>query len=115
LGGDLAVARKAEGAEVIEVALATAFGDGEDMVGVPERAAAGDGLHAVEGEAGNAGIASGSLECSVDGYSVGLAEVADAVIAGEDLIAQVAGVGAETPLVDAIVGTEGAAALSEDL
>jgi hypothetical protein len=39
---------------------------------------------------------------------------ADALVAGEDLIAEVAGVGAETPLVDAVVGAEGAAAFGED-
>jgi hypothetical protein len=43
-----------------------------------------------------------------------LADSADAAVAGEDLIAQVAGIGAETPLVDAVVGTEGAAAFGED-
>ena len=84
------------------------------MVGVPEGAAGGDGLHAVERETCDAGFAAGSLERAVDGDGVGLAEVADASVAGEDLIAKVAGVGAETPLVDAEIGTEGAAAFGED-
>jgi hypothetical protein len=35
LGGGFAVAEEAEGAEVVEVALATAFGYGADVVGVP--------------------------------------------------------------------------------
>jgi hypothetical protein len=35
LGGGLAVAEEAEGAEVVEVALAAAFGYGADVVGVP--------------------------------------------------------------------------------
>ena len=35
LGGGLAVAGNAECAEIIEVALASAFDDGEDVVGVP--------------------------------------------------------------------------------
>ena len=46
--GGFAVAGEAEGAQVVEVALAAAFGYGADVVGVPERAAGGDGLHAVE-------------------------------------------------------------------
>ena len=43
-----------------------------------------------------------------------MADGADAAVAGEDLVAEVAGVGAETPLVDAVVGAEGAAAFGED-
>ena len=43
-----------------------------------------------------------------------MADGADAAVAGEDLVAEVAGVGAETPLVDAVVGAEGAAASGED-
>jgi hypothetical protein len=36
------------------------------------------------------------------------------VVAGEDLVAEVAGIGAKTPLVDAEVRTEGAAAFGDD-
>ena len=35
LGGGFAVAEETEGAEVVEVALAAAFGYGADVVGVP--------------------------------------------------------------------------------
>ena len=84
------------------------------MVGIPEGAAGGDGLHPVEGETGDAGVAAGSFECRIDGDGIGLAEVADATVAGEDLVAEVAGVGAEAPLMDAEVGTEGSAAFGED-
>ena len=35
LGGGFAVTEKAKGAEVVEVALASAFGYGADVVGVP--------------------------------------------------------------------------------
>ncbi len=48
LGGGFAVAGEAEGTEVGEVALAATFGDRQDVVGVPERTAAGDGLHAIK-------------------------------------------------------------------
>jgi hypothetical protein len=109
------VAEPAANAEVVEVALASAFGYGADVVGVPEGAAAGDGLHAVEAEASGAGGASGTAEGGVDGDGVGLTDGADAAVAGEDVVAEVAGVGAETPLVDAVVGAEGAAAFGYDL
>ena len=85
------------------------------MVGVPEGAAGGNGGHAVESEAGDAGGATGSLEGVVGGDGVDVADGADAAVAGEDLVAEVAGVGAETPLMDAVVGAEGAAAFGEDL
>jgi hypothetical protein len=115
LGGGFAMAEEAEGAEVVEVALAAALGYGAHVVGVPEAAAGSDGLHAVEAEACGTGRASGSLERVVGGDGVDGADGADAAVAYEDLIAEVARVGAETPLVDAVVTAEGAAASSEDL
>ena len=114
LGGGFAVAEETEGAEVVEVALAAALGYGAYVVGVPEAAAGCDGLHAVEAEAGGAGGTSGSLEGVVGGDGVDGADGTDAAVAGKDLIAEVAGVGAETPLVDAVVAAEGAAAFGED-
>jgi hypothetical protein len=114
LGRSLPVTEEAEGSEVVEVALATAFGHREDVVGVPQAAAGGDGLHPVEVEAGDACCASGSLQCGEGGDGVDLADGADTAIAGEYLVAEVAGIGTEAPLMDAVVGTEGAAAFGED-
>ena len=108
------MAEEAEGAEVVEVALAAAFGYGANVVGVPKAAAGGDGLHAVEMEACGAGGAAGSFEGVVGGDGVDATDGADAAIAGEDLVAKVAGVGAETPLVDAVVAAEGAATFGDD-
>jgi hypothetical protein len=109
------VAEEAKGAEVVESALAAAFGDREDVVGVPEGAAGGDRLEAVEAQAGEAARATGLFESSVDGDGVDAADGADSVVAREDLVTEIAGVGAETPLVDAVVGAEGTAAAGEDL
>ena len=114
LGGGVPVAEEAKSAEVVEVGLAAAFGYWANVVGIPEAAAGGDGLHAVEMEAGGAGGAAGSFEGVVGGDGVYVADGADAAVACEDLIAKVAGVGAETPLVDAVVAAEGAAAFGED-
>ena len=107
------MAEETEGAEVVEVTLASAFGDWADVVGVPEGAAGGDGFHSVEMEACDAGGASCPFEGAVGGDGVDAADGADTTVAGEDLIAEVAGVGAETPLVDAVVTAEGAAAFGE--
>jgi hypothetical protein len=115
LGGGLAVTREAERAEVVEVALSSSFRYGTDVIGIPEGAAGSDGLHSVKGKPGGAGVASSPLERVVDGDGVGLAGGADATVAGKDLVAKVTEVGAETPLVDAIVRAEGATPFGEDL
>ena len=114
LGCGFAMAEDAEGAEIVEVALTSAFGYWANVVGIPQAAAGGDGLHGIEAETRDAGGASGSLESVVYGDGIDLAYGADAAIAGEDLIAEVAGIGTEAPLVDAVVAAEGAAALCED-
>jgi hypothetical protein len=106
---------KAEGTEVVEVALAAALGHGPDVVGVPEAAAGGDGSHSVEAESGGTGGAAGAFESGVDGDGIGAADNADAAVASEDLVAKVAGIGAEPPLVDTVVAAEGAPAPGEDL
>lgn len=66
-------------------------------------------------QAGGSGWASGSFEGVIGGDGVDFADGADAAVASEDLVAEIAGIGAETPLVDAVVGTEGAAAFGHDL
>ena len=114
LGGGFAVAEETEGAKVVEVALAAAFGYGTNVISIPQAAPGGDGLHAVEMEAGCTGWGAGSLECVVGGDGVDVADCADAVIAGEDLVAEIAGIGSKAPLVNAVVGAEGAAAFGND-
>ena len=106
---------KAERTDVIQIALAAALGHGQDVVCVPQAAAAGDGLHAVEAKSSGTRWASGSLESSVGGDAVDMADGAAATIASKDLIAEIAGIGAETPLVHAIVAAEGAAAFGKNL
>jgi len=66
-------------------------------------------------ESGGAGGTAGALECCVHGDGVRLAEGADTAVASEDLVAEVAGVGAKAPLMNAVVAAEGATALGDDL
>jgi hypothetical protein len=115
LGGGFAVTEEAKSAEVLEVALTSTFGYGADVVGVPQAATRSDGFHSVEMQACSARGAAGSFECVVGGDGVDAADSTGAVIAREDLVAEVAWVGAETPLVDAVVAAEGAATFGEDL
>ena len=60
------------------------------------------------------GWAACPFESVVGGDCVDVTGGADAAIASEDLVAEIAGIGAETPLVDAVVRAERAAAFSED-
>jgi len=115
LGRGFAVAEETERTDVVQIALAAALGYGQDVVRVPEAAAAGDGFHAIKTETGGSGWASGALESSVGGDGVDMAGGAKATVAGEDLVAEIPGVGAETPLVDAVVAAKRAATLGENL
>ena len=60
-------------------------------------------FESIEGEAGGPGDAPGALQRGVDGDSVGIAGGAAAMVAGEDLVAEIAGIGAQAMLVNAVV------------
>jgi hypothetical protein len=112
---NLAVAGQAEGAEIVEVALPSSLGDGADVVGVPEGTATGDSLHPIERQACSTRVTPGSLEGAIYSYGVCVAEGADAFIAQEDLVAKITRIGSQSPLVDAVVRAESAAALRQNL
>ena len=65
-------------------------------------------------EAGGACRAAGTFERVVGGNGVDVADGASAAVAGEDLFAEVAGIGAEAPLVDAVFAAEGTSAPGDD-
>jgi hypothetical protein len=115
LRGGFAVAQKAKGAEIVEVALTTALSHWPNMVGIPEAAPRGDGLHAIKPQACGTSSATGSLKCVIGGEGVNRADSTDATITRKDLIAEVAGIGAQTPLMNAVVAAESAAPLGHDL
>lgn len=110
-----AMAKEAERSDIVEIALAATFGDGNDVVGLPKAAATGDALHSVEPHTGVASGAASTLERSIGSQRVDLADGAATAIAREDLVAEIAGIGAETPLMHAVVAAEGAAAFGENL
>ena len=114
-GRHFAVAGQAKGAEIVEVALAAAFGYGKDVVGVPQGATGANRAQAPKAEQPGAGFAAGALQLAEGKEGVGGAKGADAPVAGQDLVAKVAWVGAETPLMHAELRAEGAAAGGEDL
>lgn len=101
------MAAEAEGAEIVQVAFAAASGDGENVVGVPEGPAVGEKCGALR--AGQA------AEAAVLGDRVETAEGADAAVAREDLVTEVARVRPETPLVHAVRRAEGPAAARRHL
>ena len=99
--GGGAVALEAESAHVREAAFATAFGDGEDVVGVPQVAAEAPVFFELA-----AGCVIELAFVFAQGFGVEAARGAHALVAGEDLLAQIAGVGAQLPLVNAGVAAK---------
>jgi hypothetical protein len=106
------VAAEAEGAQVREVAFAAAFDDGRDVIGLPEGAAGEAGQVPVVEQA-LARRAAGALHDALGDERINTATAADAAIAFEHLVAEVAGVGAEPPLVHTIVRAERSAAFRD--
>ncbi len=106
------MAAQAEGAQVGEVALAAAFDDGDDVVGLPE-GAAGVAREIPVVEQALAGGAAGAFQDALRDERVDAAAFADAAVAFEDLVAEVAGVRADAPMVHAVVRAEGAPAFGD--
>lgn len=109
------MAQQAKRTDVIEAALAAAFGNRDNMVCLPKAATAGDPLHSVETQAGFARGASGAFQCGVCSQGINPAYGTPTAVTRKDLVAKITGVGSQTPLVYAVVAAEGAAAFGEDL
>lgn len=114
LGRSPAVARDTQGADIVEIALPAPFGDGQDVVCIPERASTCNGFHPVEGETGDPSVSARAFQSSVNRTRVSLAEGADAAVACKNLVAKEARVGAQPPLEDAIVGAESPSTAGKD-
>jgi len=99
------VADEAQGSEVGEIALAAAFRDRQNVIGVPQRSAI-QTRETPAGEEFEAVRSTGPFQVNVGSAGINLAQRADAAVARQDLLAQIAGVGAKTPFVNAPIGTE---------
>jgi hypothetical protein len=108
------MAQEAERPEIIKIALATPLGNRDDMIRLPQAAAAGDALHPIETKARLTRRTSGTFERREGSQGVDAADGAASVIAGEDLVAQISRVGTKTPLVHTVVAAEGAATSEEN-
>ena len=109
LAGDFAMAAQAEGTDVLEFAFAAAFDYREDVVGVPQRLAQA-GFQSPVMQEGCAVGATGAFELAERSEGIDAAVGADAAVAFEDVFAEVCGLGAELPFVDAVGGAKGVAA-----
>jgi hypothetical protein len=109
------MAEQTESPDVVQIALTTAFAYRQNMVGIPEAPPAGHGLHAVEAKSCCPRRPAGALESGVHGHGINLAGCATSAITSEDLVAQISRIRAKSPLVNAVVAAEGAAAFREDL
>ena len=95
LRGSQSVTLQTEGAHVGEIALSTALDNWNEVIGIPQMTAVAPILFELP-----AGIVIEFALVAADGLGVEAALRADAVVAGEDLLTQIAGVGAQLPLVD---------------
>lgn len=102
------MAAEAERTDVFKIAFATAFRNRQDVIRIPQRPAA-DSFQAPVSKEFLPPRIFGSLESNVGLHGVGPAEHAYSLVTQEDLLTQVPGVGAQTPLVNTILGTEGEA------
>ena len=113
--GSFAMAEQAERADVVEVTLASALSDRQDVIGIPQTATTNDGFHSVEAQTSGSSGSASTLQRSISCDRVDLTDGAAAAVASEDLITEVARVGAQTPLMNAVVAAERATASGEDL
>jgi hypothetical protein len=96
------MAPQAQGSHVGEIAFAATFDDRDDMVSIPEVAAVAPLLFKL--------AARSEIEFALvfaQTLGVEATQGADAAVAGEDLFAEISGVGAQLPLVDAGGTAEG--------
>ena len=100
------MALEAEGAHVGKVALAAAFYDGKDVIGIPQIATAAPIFFELL-----AGFVVELALVFAQGFGIDAAAGADAAIAGEDLCAQVPRIRTQFPLMDALRAAESKAAL----
>ncbi len=107
------MANETQRSQIVEIALAAAFDDRQNVVGIPQRAP-GKTLKSPSFEQLKAMHAAGSLQFGKGGFGVQAAGFADTAIAGENLIAKIAWIGAKFPLVDAEVGAESEASRGWD-
>ncbi len=94
---------QAEGTHIGEIAFAAAFGDGQDVIGIPKR------LSVFEPPLGSSGYAGGTthpFDAAQFGDAINAAEGADAAIALKDPLAQMGGIAAQFPFFDAPIRTE---------
>lgn len=101
-----AVTLEAEGAHVGEVAFAAAFGNGDDVIGIPKSFSAAE-IPASKGT--SASGASEAFDVMKLSRAIEAADGADAAIPFENALAEMAGIGAQLPFLNAPFGTEGEA------
>ena len=94
------MADQAQGTDVLQVALAAAFRDGQDMVGIPQGPAV-QLFQAPTLQESRPMRSLGSPQLEVCSTRINVASCANAAVPLEDLVAQIAWIGAKTPFVDA--------------
>jgi hypothetical protein len=109
------VAEQAECADVLQIALPASLRDWKDVVRIPQAAPACHALHTVKTKTGGSRRPPGAFQRGIGSYGIDVAGSASAAVAGKDLVAEISGIGAKTPLVHAVIAAEGSPTLYENL
>jgi len=112
---NLAMTRQAQRPQIIQIALPATLRHRLDMIRVPQRPPRRNRLHPIQRKPRHPGRPASPLQRVVDRHSIRLAKIANTAIPRKHLIPQVARIGPEPPLVDAIVGAKRAPPLSQNL
>lgn len=99
------MAHQTQSSNIGEVALSAAFGDRQNVIGVPQSPAI-QTRESPTCEEFEAMRSTGALQVEVRRAGIHLAERAYSAIAHQHLLAQIAGVGAKTPFVNTPIRTE---------
>jgi hypothetical protein len=103
--GLLPVAEKAQGTQILKVALSSAFHHGQDMIGIPESLAR-EPLEPPSGQKPLPMCATRAPQFPVGSAGVDPADRANAPVPLQNLLAKITGVGTEAPFVDTPIRTE---------
>ena len=99
------MADQAKGAQIPKVALSSTFDHWQDMIRVPQRLAR-EPRKAPFGKKLLPVCTTGSPELPISSAGVGPADRADAAVPTQNLLAEIAGVGAELPFMDTPIRAE---------
>ena len=109
------MAQQTERPQVVQIALAAALGDRQNVIRIPQTAAGGYRLDPVQPQTGNPSRPPRPLQGVIGSHGIDSARRAHAAIPRKHLVPQIPRIGPQTPLVNAIIAAEGSPAPRQNL